>query len=251
MISSKLSGQEIGNIVLFAILMSLSMGVLSWIVGKLIRLERKDLAAVALTTMFTNAGNYGLAVVLFAFGEEALAFAGIYFVTNALMAYSVGAVVASLGTKSLAVSLKSLLKVPALYAMVLGLTMASFGWTLPVPVGRAVNLLADASIPVLMVVLGMQLHAVQWQGSQKPIIAASSLRLLVGPILAIALSGLMGLSGPARQAGILEASMPTAILTSVLATEYNLQPHLVTAVVFVTTILSPLTLTPLLAILGG
>jgi hypothetical protein len=70
-------------------------------------------------------------------------------------------------------------------------------------------------------------------------------------VLAIGLSQLFGLEGSARQAMVLEASMPTAVLTTVIATEYNLQPTFVTAVVFTTTLLSPLTLTPLLSFLGG
>jgi predicted permease len=37
----------------------------------------------------------------------------------------------------------------------------------------------------------------------------------------------------------------------VLATEYNVEPSFVTAAVFTSTLLSPLTLTPLLAFLGA
>jgi predicted permease len=44
--------------------------------------------------------------------------------------------------------------------------------------------------------------------------------------------------------------MPSMVSATVLATEYNLDSRLVTAVVFVSTLLSPLTLTPLLVFLG-
>jgi len=44
--------------------------------------------------------------------------------------------------------------------------------------------------------------------------------------------------------------MPSAVLTTVLASEYDLDSSLVTAIVFTTTLLSPLTLTPLLLYLG-
>jgi hypothetical protein len=124
-------------------------------------------------------------------------------------------------------------------------------WQISLPVYRAIDLLADASIPVLLVVLGMQLQVSQWQGNRLPLVVASGLRLIAAPVLAIGLSQLFGLEGAARQAMVLEASMPTAVLTTVIATEYNLQPTFVTAVVFTTTLLSPLTLTPLLSFLGG
>jgi len=55
----------------------------------------------------------------------------------------------------------------------------------------------------------------------------------------------------ALQAGVVEAATPTAVLSTVLATEFNTEPTFVTTVVFTTTVLSPLTLTPLLAYLGA
>jgi len=45
--------------------------------------------------------------------------------------------------------------------------------------------------------------------------------------------------------------MPTAVMMTILATEYNVEPSFVTTVVFTSTLLSPLTITPLLAYLGA
>lgn len=59
----------------------------------------------------------------------------------------------------------------------------------------------------------------------------------------------MDLSGLARQAAVLQASMPAAVITTVLAVEYDLDQTLVSGTVVLTTLLSPLTLTPLIAYL--
>jgi len=75
--------------------------------------------------------------------------------------------------------------------------------------------------------------------------------LLAGPVLALGVNLIFGLQGPARQAGILQSAMPTAVLTTVLATEYDVEPAFVTGVVFTTTMLSAVTLTIVLAFLGG
>jgi hypothetical protein len=125
------------------------------------------------------------------------------------------------------------------------------GWQVPLPLERTTTLLGDASIPAMLVLLGMQLCKAEWAGRQLPIGLASGMRLLVSPILALLLAPFFGISGTARQAATLEAAMPAAVLNTVLATEYNAAPSLVTSIVFVTTILSPLTLTPLLAFLGA
>ena len=77
------------------------------------------------------------------------------------------------------------------------------------------------------------------------------MRLVVAPLLALGLGVLLGLKGPAYQAAVLEAGMPTAVLTTVLSTEYDLLPSFVTSAVFLSTLLSPLTIGPLVAFLGG
>ena len=48
-------------------------GALAWVAGRILRLRRSMLAALMLTCMFVNAGNYGLSINLFAFGESAMA----------------------------------------------------------------------------------------------------------------------------------------------------------------------------------
>jgi predicted permease len=58
------------------------------------------------------------------------------------------------------------------------------------------------------------------------------------------------LNSTARKDGITDAGMPSAVMTTILADEYKLDVSLVTAIVFVSTILSPLTLTPLLYFLA-
>jgi predicted permease len=92
---------------------------------------------------------------------------------------------------------------------------------------------------------------VRWAGQIRALVLTNGLRLIASPLIAIALSALFGFYGSARQAAILEAAMPTAVTTTVLATEYDLEPGFVTSVVLTTTLLSPFTLTPLLSFLGA
>ena len=68
-------------------------------------------------------------------------------------------------------------------------------------------------------------------------------------MVAIGLVSILQLSGAARQAAVTEASMPTAVITTALATEYDVEPAFVTSTVVLTTLLSPITLTLLIALL--
>jgi predicted permease len=103
----------------------------------------------------------------------------------------------------------------------------------------------------MLVLLGLQLQKVEWSHKHLHLIAANGLRLLVAPAIALVLTMLFNLQGSARQATIIEASMPCAVTATVLATEFDVHPEFVTAAVTTSTLLSPLTLTPLLAFLGA
>ncbi|HEX9618374.1 MAG TPA: AEC family transporter [Anaerolineales bacterium] len=249
--TSQLTGDDIARMTGFAAIIIFTMGVLAWLFGSLLRLERRLLVAVLLTTMFGNTGNYGLSLTLFSFDETALAYASLYFVTSSILVYTVGVTIASLGSTDLKTALLGLLKVPAVYAVVMALLFNHFGLRLALPLERTVTLLGDAAIPALMVLMGVQLLHARWNGETLALALANGMRLVASPAVALGLSLVFGLKGPAFQAGILESAMPTAVLMTVLATEYNVEPSFVTATVFTTTLLSPLTLTPLLAYLGA
>ncbi len=249
--STRLSNNDITRIVLFAVACISSTGLVAWLAGRALRLERGLLAAVVMTSMFVNAGNYGMPVVSFAFGETALAFASLVFVVNTVMVNTAGVVIASLGKTSLRNSLINLLKLPTFYAVLVAILILQTGWEIPLPLVRTAKTLGDASIPALLILLGVQFHSIQLKGKILPLSLASAVRLLIGPALALGMSALFGLQGAARQAGVLEAAMPAAVLNTVLATQFDTEPSFVSAVVVVTTLFSVFTLTPLLAFLGG
>jgi predicted permease len=123
----------------------------------------------------------------------------------------------------------------------------SQGWSLPTPLARTVDTLGQAAIPAFLIVLGMQMQRAGVHRVTRAQATAVGLRLVASPAVAIVLAGGIGLDGSARAAGIVEAAMPTAVITTVLGEVYDVEPSFITSVVFVTTVLSPLTLTPLLA----
>jgi len=148
-------------------------------------------------------------------------------------------------------ALLNLMTVPAFYGLVAAGTVRYTSWQVPVFLERAISLLSDASIPLMLVILGMQIaEARTWPGSRVLLIGvAGFLQLFVAPLVALLLAHWIGLAGQTRQAAVLQAAMPAAVVTTVLAVEYDLDAPLVTGTVVLTTILSPLTLTPLIAYL--
>ena len=102
---------------------------------------------------------------------------------------------------------------------------------------------------MMVLVLGMQLERATWPERPDMVAVAALLSLVATPLAAFGIAHLIGLEGAAFQAGVLQASMPTAVVTTILALEFNVAPNFVTSVVCVTTLLSPITLTLLIAYL--
>lgn len=246
---TQLSGVEFGRMAAFSAGAILLLGLAALLFGRAIGLSRQALAGLVIVNMFGNGGNYGLPLTAFAFGEAALARAVVYFVVSSVLVYSLGVVVASSGRVGLRQALAGVFKVPVLYAVILAVVLRLAGLELPVVLFRAVQLLSGAALPVMLVVLGLQLAEVKRPDNLRLVTLASIFQLLSGPAIGLLVAALVGLSGPARQAGVLEASMPTAVITTILAVEYDIDPVFVTGTVLVTTLLSPLTLTPLIAFL--
>jgi len=226
------------------------MTLLTLVIGALAHFDRPTVIALILTAAFGNTGNYGLPLVAFAFGENALAYATLYFVTTSILFNTVGVLVASLGHLDFKQAALGLLKVPTVYAVLLAALINQFELTLPLPLERTIGLAADGAIPLMLILLGVELSRVQWSHSLRPLGLSVGLRLLAAPLIGFLLAIPFGIQGAARQGNILEAAMPAAVTNTVLAGEYKLDSSLVTAIVFAGTLLSPLTLTPLLVYLG-
>jgi predicted permease len=226
------------------------LGTIAFLLGKAFQLERTTLLAVILTVSFGNTGNYGLPLVKFAFGMEALAVASLFYVTTTILFNTVGVVIASLGHTDLKSALLGLFKIPVVYGVVLALVIKGIGIQLPLPLARTIEIAANGAIPLMLVLLGLELTRIEWSESFRALGLSVFVKLAIAPIVGILLAGAFGLQGAERQANIVESAVPAAVATTVVATEYNLRPSLVTAIVFIGTILSPLTITPLLVYLA-
>jgi predicted permease len=244
--TSQLKVENILVMMGYSLTVMLVSGGIALLIGKLFRLEWPLLTIILLTTLFGNNGNYGLPLISFAFGEEALTYASIYFVTNSLMLYTLGVVIASLGHLKLKDALVGLLKVPAVYSILLALIFIYTGWQLPSPIQKTINLAAGGAIPAMLILLGLELQKVEWTHKFKALSVPIFVRLILGPVVGLGVAIVYGLGTSLRNVGIIQGGMPSAVMTTILANEYKLDTSLVTAIVFISTILSPLTLTPLL-----
>ena len=249
-LTTEIPGDGIVKMVVLASAVIVFMLLLSWALAKLLRLPQVLASAFILSVSLINAGNYGLSLNHFALGEDGLLWASIYFITSALWINSAGVYIASAGRMNPLRALKNLAKVPAIYAIVFSLLLRTLNINLPQAISRPIELLSAAAIPMMLLILGMQIGKA---GAPKRLGLLSLvvvLRLVLAPLAAWFMASALNMPVIGRQAGILESAMPTAVLAFILALQYDTEPDFVTGAVLVSTLLSPITLTPLLYLLG-
>ena len=241
-----ISGSDFAQIVAFTILGTLIVLFLSWITARFLSLDRSRESAFMLSCSFVNHGNYGLPLVLFAFGQEGLERALIYFVTGAFLANTLAVFIASRGKAKATTSLLNIFRIPMIYAILAAFAVNATDFVVPEAILKPLNMAADATIPVMLLLLGAQLASTYLGGQVRLISLAVFVRLVGGAIVGLLVATLMGLTGVTRQACVVEHSTPTAVMTSILAMEFGTEPEFVTGAIFASTLASIITMTLLI-----
>jgi len=248
--TSEISMDSAISIVAFAFLIQIAMLALSRVIGRARHWDPDSQAAGSLVLLFANCGNYGLPVMLFAFGEQGFAFGVIYVMMSTMMQATVGISVATWkeGAKWNQ-GLLRILRYPHLYAFLVAVLLRTLSAQIPQSVFLAIDLLAQAAIPGQLLMLGIQLSRVRLHHFGVDSILLSCVKLVVPPLLGWAITSMMGITGLLQAVLIVQASTPSAVNSLILATQFRRNPELAATVVFVSTVLSLVTITILLSIL--
>jgi malate permease and related proteins len=256
LLRAEIAGGEAIRLALLMLLVVLSMCVVAYLIAQVMRLSPSERSGFMLASTFMNSGNYGLPASRFAFGEVGFQYAVVGYLTQAFLSQTLAVYVASSGGGNRRGALTQVLRMPMLYAALLAVALrlagiqleASDGWVAH-GVYRGVRLIADATLPFLLLLLGMQLRRRKPLRALGPLSTATALRLGASIPIAIVAASLLGLSDLPLRVGIVQAAMPTAVNTTIIALEFDTWPHFVSNVVVVTTLASLLTLTLLIVFL--
>ena len=230
----------------FILVAQIAVALLGFLVGKALRQSREITAAFVLIATFGNVGNFGLPLIVFRLGETARTYATVYFVATVFISFVICVGVASWVRSGGVTAVFSVFKTPALIALIPALVFNITDVEVPIFLSRLSGLLGQAMIPVMLITLGVQMGEIPKIKISFNVFAASTVRLIGGPVLALLIVPYFGLEGLERSTGILQAAMPAAVLASIIALEYKLLPEFVTTTVLFSTLYSILTLTVIL-----
>jgi malate permease and related proteins len=238
-----------GRMIAFITLVYAVTIVVAFVLARLLRRPAPMVAAYVMIAAFGNVGNFGLPIIQFAEGPDALGLATVYFLANLVLAFVV-CVTAANFSRGFSLSVAGqVFRTPALVALVPAIVVNWSGVQLPEVLLRPLDLLSAAMIPVMLIVLGAQLASAGLPRLGLDMLLSSGVRLLIGPAVAFATVGWFALPELERNVGILQCSMPTAVLVSIIAMENKLLPEFVTATVLFSNLASIVTLAIVLLLL--
>ena len=242
-------------IILFSLLLTAVLLIVVWISALSMKATRQQLSAMILGGVFMNSGNYGAPVVLFAFGAVAFDYAVIMMVFQSLLMNTVGIFFASIGGKekaTLGQSVQRVIRMPLIYAAFLGVGLQLASLTIPKPLMEGISLVADASIPTVMLVLGMQLAAISRKRvAYRYVSVVTVIRMVLSPLIAAGILYFMPVNDLLKTVIILQAAMPAAANTTMFALQFGTEPDLVSFTTFITTLISIITIPIVLFLLGA
>lgn len=192
---------------------------------------------------FSNGGNMGLPICLFAFGEKGLALGTGFFLVNAVAQPTLGVWINS-GKFSPA----GMLRTPVIYAIPLAMLFRFGGYGVPEWLGNTTKLVGGITIPLMLLLLGVSLSRIGW-GTARRSGALAALRIMMGLGAGWGVASLLGLSDTVRGVLLLQAAMPAAVINYVFAVRYETDPETVAGIVMQSTLMSIIVLPLLLAVI--
>ncbi len=226
--------------------------VLSWLVCRGLHLSRPTAGGFILAASLGNTGYIGYPISLAVLGDEGLVRAIFYDVFGTVAALLLVAlfIAQRMGDSSESGinPLREALAFPAVLALAAALLLRPV--TIPSLVGNWLDALASLVVPLIMISVGLSLRASAVREHVRPLVALSVLRLIVAPVVAIAL-GAAVLDDPAvLRLVVLESSMPAMMLTLVVGMRFKLDTDFIAAAILVTTLTSVLTIPLMQALIG-
>jgi len=218
--------------------------------GRMLHLQEDDRISFTLACSMINIGNFGLPLIYFTYGEQAVSFSVVYFVAFNFVLSTIAIYISSNSSGFKKIML-DLMRMPLFHAFFLAMIVVHFSVSLPAFAMKSVGLVGQATIPLLIFILGLQLANTRFQSQFLKIIGvAVAIRLLISPVLSYPLLEALNISGLEQKVATLQTSAPSALLPLMYAIKFNRSPDLLASIILATTVLSSISLTGLIQWLG-
>ncbi len=217
--------------------------------GRLLGWSGDNLKWNALSATLANVGYFGLAVVQFGLGREAVPYA--VAVTLAFNLYMAVIGFAQVGNVTdWAERLRTVFSNPYLYAVTAGLVWKRLGLAMPETIDRFLDAAVTATLPITLILTGAELKRNRFSLAKlREAVAISAVKLLLPAALAWPLAYLCASDPLERSVMILMFGMPTSLNLLLLAKDQNRDTSAISLSILLTTLISPFTLIGMMKLL--
>ena len=189
-----------------------------------------------LPTLFMNAGNMGIPLALFAFGQEGMQRATLLYVIITFLQYSLGIYI--LNGRG---NWTEIFRLPLIYAAIAGISFNLAQIKVPELLLQPVIMLGQATIPIMLISLGYRLHEVE-SLQLGHALGGALLRIFGGFAAANIAVHLISAEGVNRQVLLLYGALPAAVVNFILTEKYRQDPGLAASIVVLSTLISIFTI---------
>ena len=226
-----------------------------WILFRTVfrKAPKKDLGVYIFTFASVNNGFMGFPVTQAIFGGDIFYFMILHNIVLSFYLYGPGPLILNINHSGAKFNLKTVIRKsanPSIIMSIVGLVMLVCGWHLPDMIFDTVSTIGDVTVPLSMLVVGMQLgdtdieHIVR----NKTLVLMSFLKMLLLPLIIFLLVNWLPVADTVKVCLIFGAAFPAAVVTSAVAVIENKNAVLAAECIAVTTLISIVTI-PVIAML--
>lgn len=241
--AAKMSLATVWPIVWFSLAHFLFLFLLGWGLAKALGMGGNVAGLMALVAMFSNSGNYGIPLIQLTFPEDYLLYQSVILSLHAVLIAPAALIALRRHGGGHAGIWRTIFGSPLLPAAALGYLLKGFEVSLPQVFALPLKLVAEAFTPMALLLLGVQLAAIEVKVERAPLALGIALRMVLAPATAWAFAVLLGFPPDLIAFFVISAAVPAGVLIAIFAGEFKAEPELASMMVFISTVVSALAVT--------
>ena len=231
------------KIFFLAALLSTVLMILALLWSMIFPLSREENAIFLINSTVSNVGNFGMPLCVSILGEASIAPLSFVLLVHTIFANTAGAFFISGGQQDFKKSLKNIFKLPAIWAVLLGLCFQFLAIRIPVPIFESLKMFGNVAIPFSVFIFGMSLSVLDKFILPKRLFLQSVfLQLFLSPALAYVILGFFPVGELVAKVFLIESTVPLALITVALADVFNCKKEKAATIVLWSTLLSFVTI---------
>lgn len=225
-----------------SIFSAIIIGIIAYLILNQFDFSKKQKWSILITILISNTAFMGFPINLGIFGNDGLIRAIFSDMGTLTIFLSLSFLLFLIFGGTLKDAIKKILFFPPLWAVLLGLLFNLMNFQIGNVAENILNYLSGGAIPLIMISLGLSLKFDGFKWHKYIIAFTSFFKLIIFPFIAFFIINLLNISGLERNIALIEAAMPSGMLTLVLAITYDLDVRLTSDCILFNTVFSLLTI---------